>query len=126
MNSALAYGIIFVLVGIYLSLVLFVLDTGSLFGLIQIAVLTVVIFGLIISIDKKREKGPADPLAGEVQQETNVQVNVQNQQTQQPAQPTAQPGDQQQQQTQQPAAQQEQVPAQQQDPTQEQQVPILK
>ncbi len=78
MNKTVAFVMEIVLIVIYLVLVIFVLGGMGTLGLILIGVATIVIFSMVLLIDKAREKSSAS-LAGSTQVETPAQV-------QQPAQ----------------------------------------
>ncbi len=56
MNSKIALTIEIILLIAYLTTILFILDTSKTTGLIELGILTAIIFTVIIVLEKKREK----------------------------------------------------------------------
>ena len=77
MNSKVVITFEVILIVIYLILVVFIFDTSTTLGLIEVGVLTAVLFPLIIVMEKKREAS--------VMVETPAKVPVEGQQTTPPA-----------------------------------------
>lgn len=57
MNKKVLLGVEIVMVLLYIFLVIFIFDTSKTTGLIQVGVLTVIIFPLVVFLERKREKG---------------------------------------------------------------------
>jgi len=75
MNSKVVLGIELGLIGIYLALVLLVFDTSKVLGLIEVGVLTLIIFPLVLVLEKQREKGKS--MDTEIPAEATSEIPVQ-------------------------------------------------
>jgi|APSaa5957512622_1039677.scaffolds.fasta_scaffold44177_2 hypothetical protein len=112
MNSKVVIAFEVILIIIYLILVVFIFDTATTLGLIEVGVLTAILFPLIIVMEKKREASVAvetptedsQPVEGQTPQQPDTTTS------QAPLEPASQA----------PAQTQEQPIATQQPPTQQQ------
>ena len=57
MNDKVVLGGELALILIYLGLVIFVFDTSKILGLIEVGVLTLIVFPVVLMLEKKREQG---------------------------------------------------------------------
>ena len=57
MNDKVVLGGEVALILIYLTLVIFVFDTSKILGLVEVGVLTLLVFPVVLMLEKKREQG---------------------------------------------------------------------
>lgn len=91
MNPKLAMFVELLLIGIYLALVLIVFDTSTTLGLIEVGVATLVIFPLVLVIEKKREatKKASEEGVDELGGESTAPASEGQSATEAPQQPVA-------------------------------------
>tara|TARA_Y100000310_G_scaffold325495_1_gene389045 strand:- start:947 stop:1249 length:303 start_codon:yes stop_codon:yes gene_type:complete len=94
MKSSVALAIELVLILIYLALVIFVVDKSNMVGLIIIGVLTIVIFSIVLVLEKKREAqnksvdiGQAPPVQPNTTVATGQPIQTTMPKQEQPTQP---------------------------------------